>query len=93
MKKFFYRVKEGDTLLSVSNAFLVPTLCLAQDNRLKSEIEVGDVLIVNVGQNAYRVNPCDTLESISKKLGSSVERLSYLNGGITYVFYGLIITY
>ena len=33
------------------------------------------------------------LDSVSKKLCVSPERLSFLNGGITYVFYGLILTY
>ena len=93
MKKFFYRVKYGDTIISVSNTFSVPTLCLVKDNFLKSEIEAGDIMIIEKHENIYKVNATDTLDSVSKKLCVSPERLSFLNGGITYVFYGLILTY
>ncbi len=93
MKKFFYRVKNGDTIFSVANAFCVPTLSLVKDNLLRREIETGDILVIKKCENVYKVNAHDTLCSVSNKLGVSPERLSFLNGGITYVFYGLILTY
>lgn len=93
MEKFFYRVKEGETIVSVSKKFFVPTMCLLQDNMLKREILAGDILIIKKYQNCYEVQPLDTLSSISQKFNLEIERLSFLNGGITYVFYGQIITY
>ena len=93
MKKFFYRVKAGDSIISVSKKFGVPTMPLVFDNRLSREIKSGDILLICERERVYEVEPLDTLDSISNKLCVPIERLSYLNGGITYVFYGLILTY
>ena len=93
MKKFFYRVKLKDSLISVSKRFLVPTMLLIRDNNLKGEIEAGDILMICGYKNCYEVKPLDTLDSIAEKLNVTKEKLSFLNGGITYVFYGEILIY
>jgi len=91
MKKIFYRVKDGDCLMSVSNSFNAPIFDIILDNGLKKEIEPGDVLIINLTSNYYFVKATDTLLSVSQKFGLTPEKLSFINGGITYLFYGLII--
>lgn len=89
MKKIFYRVQKGESLISVSNKFCVPIFDLINLNGLKNEIEAGDILIIEKTSNCYKVGVLDTLESVAQKFGLTPERLSFINGGITYVFYGL----
>ena len=93
MKKFFYRAREGDSIVSVSKKFSVPTFCLIEDNNLANELKEGDILLIIKREKTYVVKANETLESISKKLNVSPEKLSFINGKISYVFYGLILTY
>ena len=93
MKKFFYRAKISDSIVSVSKKFSVPTFCLIEDNNLAHELKEGDILLIIKREKTYVVKANETLESISEKLNVSPEKLSFINGKISYVFYGLILTY
>ena len=88
MKKIFYRVKRGDTLLSVCEFFNLSVIKAVKDNMLEKDIEEGDMLIIYKDENLYEVQPLETFSSISKKLCISEEELRRLNP-IPYLFYGL----
>ena len=93
MKKFFYRAKKSDSVISVSKKFGVPTFCLIEDNSLTCEIQEGDILLIIKREKTYVVKANETLETVAEKLDVSPEKLSFINGKISYVFYGLILTY
>ena len=88
-KKFFYRVLEGDSVLSISKKFSVPVCQIIKQNNLTCEVLSGDILYIeeNCGQ-VYSVKPFDTLLSIAKRFNTPKERLMDKND-IEYVFYGL----
>ncbi len=88
MKKILYRVKDGDTLLSVCANFNVSPLTVIEENMLESDICAGDMLVVRQDEKVYSVKPFDTFYSISKKLNISEEYLRKLNK-TPYLFYGL----
>ncbi len=88
MKKIFYRVKRGDTFLSVCEFFNLSVISLIRENMLENDIEEGDMLIICTDENLYEVQPLETFYSISKKLGVTEEELKRLNP-IPYLFYGL----
>lgn len=91
MKKFFYRVREGDTLTGLSIKFSIPICWLIKCNNLTAEVSAGDLLYVESVERAlYRVKPFDTAESIGKKFGVSPEKILSENG-VPYLFYGLAI--
>ncbi len=91
MKKFFYRVLEGENLLSISQKFEVSVFSVIKDNRLTKEVECGDILFINREQEVYKLKPLDDIFSVANRLGVSEERLLDLNGNPPYVFYGISI--
>ena len=90
MKKILYRVKEGDTLISVCANFNVPPLTVIEENMLETDICAGDMLVISVKEKVYFVKPFDTFCSISKKFNVPEEVLEKLNK-TPYLFYGLTI--
>ena len=88
MKKILYRVKKGDTLLSVCEFFNLSPHNLIIENMLNCEIEEGDLLLINKDETLYEVLPLDTFSSVAKKLNISVDELKRLNP-IPYLFYGI----
>ena len=91
MEKFFYRVERGDTLFSIAERFLTPAVSIITLNNLKKEPCDGDLLYIERDNcSLYRVQPFDTLESVSKKFCVSEQSLREKNG-VEYLFYGLII--
>ena len=78
MKKILYRVKAGDTVISLSNEFCVPTGDLIRENNLSAEIRAGDVLILSPKENAYKVRPFDRKEE-------------FYGNDFPYFFYGLVV--
>lgn len=91
MKKFFYRVNSGDTLVSVAEKFSLPITSLIKLNALSSDISEGDLLYVeSTEQTLYRVKPFDTAESLGEKFGVPPEKILSDNG-VPYLFYGLLI--
>lgn len=90
MKKFFYRVKAGDTVLSLSDKFCVPTCDVIRENNLSAEIKEGDVLIISPLKNAYKVRPFESETEVAEKLGVDSETMLSYNG-FPYFFYGLVV--
>ena len=90
MKKFFYRVQKGDSVISLSNRFSVPTCDLIKDNALKGEIEEGDVLILSPCEDAVFVSPHENAETIFKRTGKDGEKMLKSNNFL-YFFYGLVL--
>jgi spore germination protein YaaH len=92
MKKFFYRVVDGDTALGVAKRFSVPVTALINLNNLKREIAEGDLLYIESQERTlYQVKPFETAESLGKKFNLSPEKI-LTDNGVPYLFYGLVIT-
>lgn len=88
-KKFFYRVLDGDSVLSISKKFSVPVCQIIKQNNLTSEVLVGDMLYIEIcGGLVYSVKPFDTFSSIAKKFNTTKESLIEKNN-LDYIFYGL----
>ena len=90
MKKFFYRVKDGDCAVKLAKRFGVCVFKLIDDNNLKSEVLPGDILLIRSGGGRpYSVKPFDTLSSLKKKFSVGDDVFSEINGIVPYVFCGL----
>jgi len=77
---FAYRVRRGDTLISISKRFGVSVASLKRTNGMSgSVIRVGQTLRV-AGMRSYRVRPGDNLSSLAKRFGVSVTSLKQTNG-------------
>ena len=91
MKKFFYRVCEGDSVFSLSEKFGISVCEIIKQNNLQSEICAGDLLYLEkVRDRPYKVNLSDTLGSLAKRFNLSEQEILEQNG-ISYIFYGLSI--
>lgn len=90
MKKFLYRVKAGDTVLSLSEKYRVSTFDLIRENGLSAEVKTGDLLILSPSENVYKVRPFESEMEVAEKLGVGVEKVLSLNG-FPYFFYGLVV--
>ncbi|MBQ3116678.1 MAG: LysM peptidoglycan-binding domain-containing protein [Clostridia bacterium] len=90
MKNFFYRVNKGDTALLISQVFSMPTIRLIERNNLVSEVEEGDLLIIEKCDSAYVVKPTDTKKSLAKKFNVCESELLEI-AGFPYIFSGLVI--
>ena len=83
-----YTVKAGDTLYSIANQFGLTVNELKQLNNLSSDIlSIGQVLNVsdsgassNAPSNTYVVKSGDSLYSIARKYGITVDALKSANG-------------
>lgn len=81
------RVKEGDTLWSISNDYNVSVDLLKQWNDLETDtIKVDDTLHINIEQT-HNVQPGDTLWSIASENDISVADLKNWNGLIEDTIY------
>jgi LysM repeat protein len=74
-----YIVEEGDTLASIAKKFSTSKELIVKENFLKSEVRVGDYLLVRRYEKVYTVGIEDTLSSVSKILGASEEELLRIN--------------
>lgn len=88
MNKFFYRVQNGDCLLSVCQKFSTSVSLIIEENLLEREIEEGDLLLVSVCDDIYFASVFDSYESISKKLNVNKLKLTEINK-YPYIFFGL----
>ncbi|MBE5750379.1 MAG: LysM peptidoglycan-binding domain-containing protein [Clostridiales bacterium] len=89
MKKFFYRVKKGDTVSKLSSAFNLSPLKIISLNNLEQEILEGDILYIEIeNRPVYTVKATDTLISIAQKFSTTPEKI-LLDNGVPYIFYGL----
>lgn len=77
---FTYRVRRGDTLITVAKRFGVSVASLRRANGMQgSVIRVGQSLRVP-GMRSYRVRPGDNLSALAKRFGVSVAALKQTNG-------------
>lgn len=91
MKKFFYRVQQGDCLTELSRKFKIPVNVLIYDNNLKKDVEEGDILYFSVPEGkVYVSSPKDDFYSVSKKYGVSEDELKEKNK-TPYLYYGVLI--
>lgn len=89
MKKFFYRVDNGDTVSNVAERFNLLIAELIKDNNLIKDIECGDILYIQpCEKKLYKVQPTDTIEQIAKRFSRSPKEILSDNQ-IDYIFYGL----
>ena len=88
MKRVMIRVDSGMTLENLAEKYHTTPLAIKNLNDLHTDIFIGMRLVIeeNQGEN-YTVQPFDTLESIAKKFGVSLQRIKDLNG-IERVFIG-----
>lgn len=89
MKKFFYRVQNGQTIMSISQKLSLPQALLIKENKLREEVSEGDLLYIEVEEDKiYKVKANDTIEGIARKFRVTKEELLAKNG-VPFVFYGL----
>lgn len=80
-KNFLYKVKEGETLLSISNKFKILEKTLIEENHLASnQLLKGDCLFISC-ENAqiYVVQPLDNLNKLAQKFNVSPETIMQKN--------------
>ena len=91
MKNFFYRVSDGETILSIAQKIGVPAVLIIKTNRLQNEVCEGDLLYIEkVDGYLYKVQPFDTIKSVADKFGVPPNSIIEKNG-VDYIFYGLTI--
>ena len=91
MQNFFYRVKEGDTVIALSKRFTIPPHIIIKENGLTEEIKAGDIIYLTPCEKTYEVKLKDDIKSIAEKFNITEDELRSINGGISTVYYGLII--
>ncbi len=91
MRKFFYRVKDGEGLKEIAARYNLSAYAVIYDNELLDEPSAGDVLFMRACESVYRVTPYDTLSGIAERTGQTVTELKRKNGNIPFVFYGITI--
>lgn len=90
MRKFFYRVKDNDDIMSIAARFGVSAFSLIADNELIKEPTEGDVLFVYAREGTrYKITPYDSLKSIADKFSVTPFEIKSKNGNLPYVFYGM----
>ncbi|MDD4494708.1 MAG: glycoside hydrolase family 18 protein [Eubacteriales bacterium] len=74
-------VSPGDSLWAISNRYGVSVESIVQANQLQTlpHLVVGQALVIQAEEQAYRVLPGDSLWSISRKFGVSVDSIVRLN--------------
>ena len=90
MKKFFYRVQEGDSLNIIAQKFNAPIGRLIYNNNLKKEVSAGDILLIEQVQNVYLVKPLDTLSDLAIKFNLTQQEILDKNH-LMYIYCGLLI--
>lgn len=91
MESFFYRVKDGEDIKSLSVKFQIPTTVIIAQNRLTQEVCAGDLLFLTKLEGVvYNVGVLDTLESVAKKFNVPPNEILQKNK-TPYLIYGEII--
>ncbi len=91
MKKIFYRIDKGDTVISVSRAFNVPASLVICDNNLIKEVSEGDLIVIKKREERlYSVGLTDTSKSVAQKFCMSEEEFLKINK-VPYIYYGMIV--
>ena len=82
----YYKVKEGQSLKTIAEAFSVSIYSLVRENDLREEVFVGQILkIPSTRGNAYTASPSDT----KTLLCGSDENFKRRNGGVGVVYPGM----
>lgn len=88
MNKVMVRVGSGTSLEELAEHYHTSVYAIKKLNNLKGDIFVGMRLIIEKADGFYyTVQPFDTIQSIAKKFGVSVEGIAELNG-VERVFLG-----
>lgn len=90
MKKFFYRVLDNDTAVSICQKFSCSLGRLIYNNNLKKEVLAGDILLIERCENLYLVKPTDTIKSLSKRFNKGEQEILEKNH-LDYIFCGIYI--
>lgn len=92
MNGYYYRVREGETLFSLSHRFRVPPVLLARENGLTAEPEEGDILYLPPPPaRTYRVGVTDTEETLSARFHRPAKEI-FSENGIEYLFPFLVLS-
>ncbi|MBQ8196647.1 MAG: hypothetical protein IJZ73_01150 [Clostridia bacterium] len=91
MKKFFYRVCRGDTLLSVCNRLNAPVFAVIKNNNITREIKEGDLIYIESFENVHKVLPFEDLPALARRLRVSEGEILLKNGNPPYFYYGLTV--
>lgn len=90
MKKFFYRVQDGENVFAIARKFGVPIFKIIALNALTYDVCAGDIIYIeSVVGKKYNVQPFDSLESVLQKFSLSKEDFVAKNGDVIYIFYGM----
>ncbi len=92
MKKFFYRVEENDSVLSLSQRFNLPSSKIIALNGLTAEIECGDLLYFEIDETlkTHRVGLNETPKTLAQKYCTTPQKL--LDDNCTkYLYYSQVI--
>ncbi len=90
--KYLHKVRNGESLNSISNRYEVATREVLNDNNITREaVREGLILCINkINEKRHIVKPFETLDKISAKYSVSKEKIRQFNK-ITEVFVGEII--
>ena len=90
MKKFFYRVLDNETAVSICQKFSCSLGHLIYNNNLKKEVSAGDILLIERCENLYLVKPTDTIKNLSTRFNKSEQEILDKNH-LDYLFCGIYI--
>ena len=86
-----YIVQDGDTAESIAMKHNVPPILLICSNSLKSEPQVGSMLVVpKCNGKLYTVQVGDSIESLCQKFSISKEEFQQKNG-CSYIYPSLLV--
>lgn len=90
MKKFFYRVREGESVFALARRFGVSPAKIIKDNLLRVEVSCGDVLFIETGGLTHTVRPFETLADVAERYNVPPDAIAAVNG-TDYLFYGITV--
>lgn len=79
MSEFFYRVKKGESIESVSEKFFIPEYYVIGKNNLKSDLYEGEIILLKKSGTVYVVKVGETLDKILEKFNLTKEIFYSLN--------------
>ena len=86
-KSLIYRVKSGETVLTISELLRMPPYKIIADNNLTADVYAGQLLVIKkLDRQLYRTKPFDTVDSICKKFSILKEDFISFNGAETVHF-------
>ena len=89
MKKFFYRVQQGDTLTNICTNLSAPVFLVIKENNLTADVCPGDLIYVESFATSHLVLPFEDLLSLSRRLKVSTTEILQKNGNPPYFYCGM----